>query len=88
MCCLVSHLLVKDDPLLALFVTLNSFAVSTKARLSREETGATAVEYGLIIGLIAVVIIAVLVVLGPQIAGLFQSVSDSIPEPTPTTPAA
>jgi pilus assembly protein Flp/PilA len=70
--------------MLALFVTLNSFAVSAKARLSREEKGATAVEYGLIIGLIAVAIIAVLVILGPQLAGLFGSVSDSIPNPTST----
>ena len=69
--------------MLALFVTLNSFVVSTKARLTREETGATAVEYGLIIGLIAVAIIAVLVILGPQLAALFQGVSDELPAVTP-----
>lgn len=73
--------------MLALFVTLNSFVVSTKDRLTRDEKGATAVEYGLIIGLIAVAIIAVLVILGPQLAGLFQGVSSSIPTPAPAAPA-
>jgi pilus assembly protein Flp/PilA len=72
--------------MLSLFVSLQSLAVTTKNRLSREETGATAVEYGLIIGLIAVAVVGVLIVLGPQIAGLFQNVSDTIdtiPTPTP-----
>jgi len=71
--------------MLALFVTLNSFVVSAKSRLSREETGATAVEYGLIIGLIAVAIIAVLVILGPQLAALFQGVSNELPAVGSTT---
>ncbi len=37
------------------------------------------VEYGLIIGLIATAVIAVLVVLGPRIADLFQQVNEKIP---------
>jgi len=68
--------------MLPLFVTLQSFVASARHRLSREETGATAVEYGLIVGLIAVGIIAVLVVLGPQISGMFQSVSNAVPAST------
>ena len=36
------------------------------------------IEYGLIIALIAVVVIAVLVLLGPQIAGLFQKIIPSL----------
>lgn len=72
--------------MLSLFVSLQSLAVTTKNRLSREETGATAVEYGLIIGLIAVAVVGILIVLGPQIAGLFGRVSTAvgnIPTPTP-----
>jgi pilus assembly protein Flp/PilA len=65
--------------MLSLFVSLQSYFASAKDRLSREETGATAVEYGLIIGLIAVAIVAVLIFLGPQLAGLFSSVSDQLP---------
>ena len=65
--------------MLSLFVTLQSFLVSTKDRLSREETGATAVEYGLLIGLIAVAIVAALVLLGPKLAGVFTNVTALIP---------
>ena len=77
--------------MLPLFVTLQSYVASARNRLSREETGATAVEYGLIIGLIAVAIIVTLVTLGPQIAGMFTSLSteiESIPgsSTAPTTP--
>jgi pilus assembly protein Flp/PilA len=36
------------------------------------------VEYGLIISLIAVAVIAALVILGPKIANLFNNVSNSI----------
>jgi len=36
------------------------------------------VEYGLIIALIAVVVIAALVILGPKIAGLFTTVSGKL----------
>ena len=59
--------------------SLMSFFAITKKRVVGDERGATAVEYGLIIGLIAVAVIAVLIFLGPQIAGLFQQVSDAIP---------
>ncbi|WP_445442972.1 Flp family type IVb pilin [Clavibacter sp. km1a] len=75
--------------MLSLLVSLQSLLVTTKDRLSREEEGATAVEYGLIIGLIAVAIITVLIVLGPQLAALFQGVSGQLPavkSTAPTTP--
>ena len=36
------------------------------------------IEYGLIIALVAVVVIATLVLLGPQIASLFSRVGSSI----------
>ena len=44
----------------------------------KNDRGATAVEYGLLVGLIAVAIIAVLLILGPEIAALFQRVVDAI----------
>ena len=65
--------------MLSLFVTLQSFAVSAKERLSREEKGATAVEYGLLVGLIAVAIVAALLLLGPRLSDLFTNVKNSIP---------
>lgn len=43
-----------------------------------EERGATAVEYGLLIALIAGVIIAVVVLLGPDLLEAFNGVEDQI----------
>ena len=40
----------------------------------KTDRGATAVEYGLLVGLIAVAIIAVLLLLGPQLDQLFRTV--------------
>jgi len=68
-------------------VTLVAFA---QDRLKRDEKGATAVEYGLMVGLIAVVIIVAVTALGGQLNGLFESVSDQLggagDAPTTTTP--
>ena len=44
----------------------------------RDERGATAVEYGLMVGLIAVVIIVAVTALGGKLNGLFQSVANSV----------
>ena len=44
----------------------------------REERGQTLVEYGLLLALIAIVVIAVLMLLGPAISGIFQSVNDQL----------
>ncbi len=62
----------------ALYVTLLSLAGTMKDRLSKEDRGATAVEYGLLVGLIAAVIITVVALLGTQIQALFQTVSDAL----------
>jgi pilus assembly protein Flp/PilA len=45
---------------------------------SRDEEGQTLVEYGLLLALIAIVVIAVLILLGPAISGIFQSVNDQL----------
>jgi pilus assembly protein Flp/PilA len=56
-----------------LFITLETLAMFARDRM-REEKGATAVEYGLMVGLIAVVIIATVTLLGGQLNTLFQRV--------------
>jgi pilus assembly protein Flp/PilA len=56
------------------FVTLVSFA---QDRL-KQEKGATAVEYGLMVGLIAVVIIGIVATLGGQLNDLFTTVSTEL----------
>jgi pilus assembly protein Flp/PilA len=59
-----------------------------KSLFSRNE-GQGMVEYALLIGLIAIVVIAVLVFLGPAIADQFQEIIDNLTttEETTTTPA-
>ena len=44
------------------------------------ERGATAVEYGLLVALIAAVIVTIVATLGNQINEAFQTVSDKLPE--------
>ena len=49
------------------------------AHLRRDdEEGQTLVEYGLLLALIAIVVIAALVVLGPIVSGIFTEVGDSL----------
>lgn len=44
----------------------------------QDEEGASAVEYGLIVGLIAVLLIAVLILLGGGLEGLFQVAGEAV----------
>lgn len=53
---------------------LQSFVTGLGDRIRREEEGATAVEYGLLVALIAAVIIAVVTVLGTQINTAFCTI--------------
>ncbi|MEK0155534.1 Flp family type IVb pilin [Arthrobacter oryzae] len=45
------------------------------SRLRREETGATAVEYGIMVGLIAVVIIVAVTLLGDNLTQMFGQIA-------------
>jgi pilus assembly protein Flp/PilA len=49
-----------------------------KAMQLREDRGATAVEYGLIVALIAVVIIVAVVLLGGNLRNTFNTVASSV----------
>jgi pilus assembly protein Flp/PilA len=49
-----------------------------QSRFVRDEEGATAVEYGLMVALIAVVIIGAVFALGGNLSSTFQTVSDSV----------
>ena len=61
-----------------LFVTLQVFRGDLAARFEREE-GATAVEYGLLVALIAAIIVGVVATLGTEIQAAFQTVVDALP---------
>jgi pilus assembly protein Flp/PilA len=53
-------------------------AASIKSRLVRDEQGATAVEYGLIVGLIAVVIIVAVGLLGGTLNQFFLDINTEL----------
>lgn len=48
------------------------------ALLGREERGAAMVEYGILVGFIAVVVMASVILLGSQISGLFTDITGSL----------
>jgi pilus assembly protein Flp/PilA len=51
------------------------------ARFVKDESGATAIEYGLIVALIAVVIIGTITTIGTGLSAKFQTVSDKLAAP-------
>ncbi|QCP00797.1 Flp family type IVb pilin [Arthrobacter sp. 24S4-2] len=59
-------------------VSMVAFIAGVKNRLTREEKGATMVEYGIMVAFIAVLVMAAVIILGPKIAGLFTAVSTAI----------
>jgi pilus assembly protein Flp/PilA len=59
-----------------------SLYMNLSARLHRDEKGATAVEYGIMVALIAVVIIVAVTLLGGTLQDLFGDVNCQINSPT------
>ena len=52
------------------------------------ERGAAAVEYGLLVALIAVAIIAAVILLGNKVKGTFTCVANSLPQTSSSTATA
>ena len=50
------------------------------ARLVREDAGQDLIEYGILIGLITVAIIAVVSEIGPKVEDMFSDLNDELPE--------
>ena len=48
------------------------------SRFLKDESGATAIEYGLIAALIAVVLISVLTTVGGNLTARFQEIADAV----------
>jgi pilus assembly protein Flp/PilA len=61
------------------YATLVSLVAFAQDRLKKDEKGATAVEYGLMVGLIAVAIIAAVTLLGGRLTGLFNAIANALP---------
>jgi pilus assembly protein Flp/PilA len=53
-------------------------ALPARVRVRDDESGQTLVEYGLLLFFIAIVVIAVLTLLGPTVSLIFQSVNDAL----------
>ncbi|MHA7272252.1 Flp family type IVb pilin [Arthrobacter sp. TMT4-20] len=64
--------------MVSLFATLHVLGIKATERLRREQAGATAVEYALMVGLIAVVIIAAVGFLGDELVVLFEEVTEGL----------
>jgi pilus assembly protein Flp/PilA len=60
---------------------LTALVFVAQQRLGKAAKGATAVEYGLLVALIAAVIIAAVTLLGGQLSALFASVAGKIVSP-------
>ena len=61
------------------FAALVSLVALAADRVRREEEGATAVEYGLLVGLIAAVIIGAVAFLGQDLNELFGDILEALP---------
>ena len=57
---------------------MSKFIAKFQARVATAERGATAVEYGLMVALIAIVIIVAVALLGNNLSGLFNKVAGSV----------
>ncbi len=55
-------------------------------RFAKDESGATAIEYGLIAGLVSVVIIAALTLLGGNLTATFNNIASSLGTTTGVKP--
>ena len=60
---------------------LTRIGVTLQSKLVSDEKGATAVEYGLIVGLIAVVIIGAVGTLGGTLLGWFNDINSGLGTP-------
>lgn len=59
-------------------IKLHFMLEDLQQRLHREERGATAVEYGLLVALIAAIIVGTVATLGTTINEAFQTVVDAL----------
>jgi len=57
---------------------MSKFITKFQARIATREEGATAVEYGLMVALIAIVIIVAVALLGTNLSTLFNTAATSV----------
>lgn len=67
-------------------VSTLAFIAGVKNRFTGEEKGATAVEYGIMVALIAVAIIVAVTAFGTQLSHVFEGLTVKLGGAPPTTP--
>ncbi len=67
--------------MLKCFVSVQTYLTGL---LSRDDRGATAVEYGLIVFLIAIAIIVAVTLVGTNLTNVFNTVGNKLPAPAAT----
>ena len=74
--------------MVTLFQTLHSLSYVTADRVKtlKDEKGASAIEYAILVAVIAVVVIAAIATLGDKITNLFDSIDVSKAGTTPAAP--
>ena len=60
------------------FLLMTELSVKDALTKPRDEEGATAVEYGLLVALIAGAIVAAVILLGTTLSGLFTSITSKL----------
>lgn len=61
---------------------IRGIMMGTLKKLWDDDSGATAVEYGLIVGLMAAILVVVISSFGDKLQDLFEAISDKIGEAT------
>ncbi|SOE02942.1 Flp family type IVb pilin [Blastococcus haudaquaticus] len=68
--------------MLNLFTALQTLAFTVSDRIKSEEKGASAVEYAILVGIIAAVVVAGVTLFGQEITALFTDVVPDAPAGT------
>lgn len=63
--------------MLNLFTALQTLALTARDRLVREEKGASAVEYALLVAGIAAIVVVAVQLFGPTLSQMFQNINVS-----------
>ena len=67
--------------MLNLFTALQTLALTAADRIKSEEKGASAVEYALLVGVLAVVVLGLVIAFGTKLSTLFNGITLSTPKP-------
>jgi pilus assembly protein Flp/PilA len=67
-----------DSFYIGVFIMIQSIAAKLIGRFIRDQRGATMVEYGLLVALVAVAVLVAVTSLGGAIGSIFQTASDDL----------